>query len=283
MSGNKFKLKVLTSFVLTFTFFAALVSGLALYLSPKGRIANWIHWTFLNLDKEQWADLHTVVVTVMLIAGILHLFWFNWKVFWSYLITRSSRGIRYKNEFALSIVLTLLLIVGSIYKIQPIYSVVSLSGVIDTRFEIKQNEPPVPHAEDMSLEEFAASVLDTNLTYILDKLHDFGLSPSSEKISIGELAAEHNLSPNDLYRMLDSQSYLSDAEELLEIKEGGGYGMWTYQQALLNLNVPDSIARQRLADKGIQISNPSESISILASRYDKKPIDLIRIIADREK
>jgi len=52
----KQRLKIFTSFLLTWTFLAVSISGLALYLSPKGRIANWIQWHLWGYTKEEWGE-----------------------------------------------------------------------------------------------------------------------------------------------------------------------------------------------------------------------------------
>jgi len=48
------------SLLTTFSFIAAAVSGLVLYVSPQGRVAYWQNWTMLRLGKGEWNSLHTL-------------------------------------------------------------------------------------------------------------------------------------------------------------------------------------------------------------------------------
>ena len=82
---NTFKTKAFTSFAITWTFLVSGLAGLILYISPKGRIANWNVWTMIGLEKDQWAAIHTVMSFLFLILAIIHLFVFNWPVFMAYL------------------------------------------------------------------------------------------------------------------------------------------------------------------------------------------------------
>ena len=197
-SQDSFKLKVLTSYVLTFSFLLASLSGVILFLAPKGRIANWIIWTALGLDKEQWASIHMSFVAIMLVAGLLHFFWFNWSVFLGYLRSKKEKVWRHKSEMAIALALTLFFWIGTVYEIQPVISIRNLADAIDLSYENEVNEPPIPHAEEFTLIEVAAMHADSVVDKVVEALSEAGYVTDDPEITLGELAAQYGVSPREL-------------------------------------------------------------------------------------
>ncbi len=116
-------------------FGVSVISGLMLYLSPSGRIANWTNWEILGLSKTQWTSFHIVFITLFIITGIFHIFYFNWKPLWSYISRETKHGIYYKKEFWIAVVISLILVIGTWAKIPPVISVVELGDYITASWE----------------------------------------------------------------------------------------------------------------------------------------------------
>lgn len=55
-----------------------IVSGIAEFVSPFGRLSMMIDWKFLGLGAKQWQALHIVFATLFMCAGMLHI-WINIK------------------------------------------------------------------------------------------------------------------------------------------------------------------------------------------------------------
>jgi Domain of unknown function (DUF4405) len=200
---NNFKFKVFTSFILTFSFFIASFSGIILYFTPKGRVANWIHWTLMGLDKDQWGSIHIIFVTMMLVAGLFHLFWFNWKVFWCYIKTRSSKSIRRPLELGISVILCVLFWLGTVYEVQPAHSLKMLSDVIKESYETAQHEPPIPHAEDLTIQEVADKLAKIPTDELIRKLTSVGYPPSGKSQILGDLAYQFDVSPQTVLNAVE--------------------------------------------------------------------------------
>ena len=81
---KKTNIRAITSLTITLSFALMAFSGIILYLSPKGRVANWTGWTMAGLGKESWGGVHTTIGILFLLASALHLL-YNWKVFLNYL------------------------------------------------------------------------------------------------------------------------------------------------------------------------------------------------------
>jgi hypothetical protein len=48
----RFQLRGFVSLLLTLFFLALSFSGVMLYLTPRGRVANWTGWSMLGLEKR---------------------------------------------------------------------------------------------------------------------------------------------------------------------------------------------------------------------------------------
>jgi len=52
-NDRRFNVRGFTSLTLTLAFLVMLISGIVLYVTPRGRTANWTGWTMLGLEKDQ--------------------------------------------------------------------------------------------------------------------------------------------------------------------------------------------------------------------------------------
>ncbi len=59
--------------MLTVIFAGLAVTGIGLYMAPKGRIAHLTGWTFLGMSRESLATLHTYLGFVMIGLVALHI------------------------------------------------------------------------------------------------------------------------------------------------------------------------------------------------------------------
>lgn len=273
----KFKFKVITSFILTISFLIAALSGLAMYLAPKGRIANWIEWTWLGFTKEEWTAVHTTFVAVFLLAALLHLFYFNWRVFWAYIKQKAQRGIRYKWELAVSLALGLVLWFGTTYEVTPVISLVRLAEAIDVSYETRLNEPPIPHAEELTLLEFSEEVLQIPVEEALETLKKKGYSALNHRETVGDLAERHQVPPRVIYGALSSRG-----EASRKALSYSGYGQKTLAQVCEELEIELSAATRVLNDAGISDADAEETLKAIADRHDRKPIDLVLILTGEE-
>ena len=106
-------------------------TGVILYIAPHGRIAKWIDWHFLGLDKTQYQELHITSMVTFLVFGILHIY-YNWKPIISYMKDSTKKISFTKKEFLIALLLNILFIVGTLTSIQP------FKGFIDMGETIKE-------------------------------------------------------------------------------------------------------------------------------------------------
>jgi hypothetical protein len=70
MRKNKHSIRSLTAFIVTWAFIVLMVTGLVLYVVPHGRVAYWVHWSLVGLEKDQWAWVHMIFGGIVIVAGI---------------------------------------------------------------------------------------------------------------------------------------------------------------------------------------------------------------------
>ncbi|MDP8205890.1 MAG: DUF4405 domain-containing protein [Candidatus Electryonea clarkiae] len=279
MKHTKFKFKILTSFILTISFLLASFSGIILFLTPKGRIANWINWTSLGLDKDQWSEIHIVFVATMLISGLLHLFWFNWKVFWSYIKNKSSRSIRRPWELGISCGLGIILWIGTIYNIQPVNSLSILSDIVKESYEESQNEPPVPHAEEMTLLEAAEKLAGIPVEELIDKLKSAGYQSSGEDQELGELAKKYNIAPQKLLEIISEENELQEkiSSSLYHI---AGQGKMSVEEYCKLKEIDLDTAIKRLKSAGFVDISLQKTLKEYAAESKLPPSDIAKILLE---
>ncbi len=194
---RKFKVKGFTSLLLTFAFLVMGCSGIVLYLTPKGRVAHWTGWTLLGLEKEQWAGIHMNICLLFLIVAGLHLY-LNWGIFWGYLKKKAVAGLHLKWELAAALLIAVVVVAGTLTDTPPFSSIVELNDQIKVYWARQAARAPVPHAEELSLEEFATHI---NLTVddVAEALRQEGFSVDNVQVTIRELAAQKGVAPSDVH------------------------------------------------------------------------------------
>ncbi len=78
MGNSNWSGRAFTSLSSLVSFILLLFTGIILYIQPHGRVAYWIKWNFLGLEKDQWGNIHIFSGLLFLVAGGFHLY-YNWK------------------------------------------------------------------------------------------------------------------------------------------------------------------------------------------------------------
>jgi hypothetical protein len=120
-----FKWRGVATFSLITGMLIEIISGIVLYIVPIGRIANWTNWTLLGLTKQDWAAVHTIFGYFLLIIIGMHLY-FNWRIIVHFFWNKVHSAFNLKREFAVAIIVTLLVLVGTIWHVPPFSSVMEV-------------------------------------------------------------------------------------------------------------------------------------------------------------
>ena len=146
----KFQQRGFASLLMTLSFLVATISGVVLYLAPRGRTANWTGWSMLGFDRNQWIAVHINISLLVLLVAALHLY-LNWSVFRSYVKRMATRGVQVKHESILAVLFTALVVAGASLDLPPFRAVTSYRY----RYQMKahwEQETATQPLEDRSIE-----------------------------------------------------------------------------------------------------------------------------------
>lgn len=266
----RFQWRAFVTLFVTLSFVLLATSGIVLYVAPPGRVAHWSLWTIAGLDKEGWQGIHTIFAFLFVLAGAFHLY-FNWRIFWSYLRSRLAVGIRMKRELALAASLVVAISTLTVAGTPPFATVMNLGERVRQGWSVEGSEPPVPHAEILTLDRLAA-ITQMPLERVLANLEDAGVDGAKPQTTIAALASAHDLTPEQVWVALKGD------EKPKELPAGGGYGRKTVGEVCEQLEVSpeEGLARLRRHGMDTTLETPMKA---LADRHGRQPHDLLQILA----
>jgi hypothetical protein len=202
-----FSWRIFISFGLLLSFLMLLVSGVILYISPPGRVANWTDWRMLGLTKNGWINQHTIFSFTFAILSVFHLFFINWKAFLSYLKTKASRSLKSPLELFVSLSLAVLFGFGTYFSLQPFSAVIDFGDSVSGSWEKRGEQAPVPHAEAMTLVELARQPgLGGDADALKAKLENAGFTVVSVQETLAAIALRNRTTAEKIYRYIAPQN-----------------------------------------------------------------------------
>lgn len=233
---NKFSWKAFISFGLTYSFIIIIISGIVLYVSPPGRYANWVNWKILGSTKAGWQALHTVFSYTFVVLSVFHLFTINWKAFLSYLKSKKQSGLNKKREFYISTALMAVFFFGTIYSIPPFKSVMDFGEYLTESWEKVEEEPPIPHAELLTLTELAVQLKLSSVKEITRKLTLYEIEFDNTEQTLQEIAKINETTPIGIYNQISKKSGAK--------KQGSGIGRKAIETFAVEVGkTPDEVMR----------------------------------------
>lgn len=272
MAKHKFHTRSFISFLLFISIFWILFSGTVLYIAPPGRVAHWQHWTLFGFDKNQWQAQHTIFSYIFIILAIIHAFSLNWRNLWSYVKVKSKNGFRKKDEFISAVALSLLLFFGTSFEIPPLSSFFELGETIGATWEEKSKIAPIPHTENLTLEEIASNYIDDDAENIMQILSDKGIRVLDKNQTLKEIAIQNNISPSEVYHFVSP-----DKKESGKGGSGKGYGRITLKELSFELGI-DIVDIIKLLKANKIEASASKTIRDIASENGLHPSEVMKII-----
>ena len=193
-------IKKITSLTLLTAFVLLIFTSIILYIVPQGRVAYWADWHLLGLSKTQWGNLHINLGALMLIAGLLHIY-YNWKPITAYLKNRAKEMKVFTSSFNVALAITLFTAIGTYYEIPPMSAVISVGETIKERAAVKYGEPPYGHAELSSLKLFAKKQ-DLDLNKSMQQLKDAGIAITGPEETLDAIARANKMTPMQVYDII---------------------------------------------------------------------------------
>jgi hypothetical protein len=296
MATRRFHFRAFISLFMLLSVLIIVVGGVVLYLAPPGRVANWTEWRLLGLTKSQWQGLHTVFAFLFAIGAGIHVY-LNWRVIRSYLFDRARRVVRRKWELVTASSAAVLVLVLTLAGVPPFSTILDLGERASYAWAVPEAEPPIPHAERLHLEGYAAAV---GLTpgEVDDRLAVAGLGPWDPALNLEELAATHGLSPRALNERIGGRTtpfgLMGGGRGAIQLEDGAppgtgvgagagaggwgtGYGRLTIESFCAAEAIQVTEALARLQDAGIT-ARPGDRIRTVATESGTEPAELARIM-----
>lgn len=272
MSHNPFKWRVFISVSLTLTFLVMMVTGIVLYVSPPGRVANWSNWQLLGLSKKGWQNQHVVFGFSFIVLSIFHLFVINWKAFLSYLKSKASRGSSNPVEIIVAVTLFIVLFGGTMNHLAPFEQLILLGDRLSGSWENKSTAPPVPHAETLSLNELGLlPAVAAPGSELVQKLQKSGVKVHDASQTLQQIASDNRMEVMKLYRMIVTERASPT------FSEKTGWGKKTLREAADSAGVTPLALQQALAQQGLK-ATPDELLRDIAQRHGMSASKLIQKI-----
>jgi LysM repeat protein len=278
---KRFSWRGWTTFVLTISFIVDTISGIILYISPPGRIANWTDWRVWGLSKGEWEAVHTIFGYVILIIVFFHLY-YNWKMFLNFIWSKVKKAVNLRWELITATLVSLLIFLGTLWNIPPFSSTMELGEYFKASWEESKTDTPIAHAELLSLQEFAKKI-NVPMDQIQNSLKAAGYRVKDPGQTLGEIAEENGIPPSKLYEAIKAGGGGSGGVKPVvpETIKGSGLGRKTLNAISIEKGIPLDTMIKKLKQKGID-AKPNDSLKNVASKYGKTPHDIFEILSAKE-
>jgi hypothetical protein len=267
-------MRKITSLTALSSFILLLVTIVALYIAPQGRVAYWSDWHLWGLTKTDWGNIHINLGLLFLLSILLHIY-YNWKPIVSYLKNKAKQVRVFTKEFTVAVIITAVVAVGTFFLAPPFHWVMEFSDFLKDSAVRKYGEPPYGHAELSSLKTFAAK-LGFDLPQATQRMKKAGIEFDGSGQSIQEIARINRMSPKQLYAALKPVES-PDAVKKMPDLPPPGLGRRSLADICQEYSLKIPVVLQTLSKNGIT-AKTELSIKEIAAQNNKNPIDIYDII-----
>jgi hypothetical protein len=274
-----------TSLCSLVSFILLCLTGIILYVEPHGRVAYWIKWHFLSLEKDQWGNIHLYSGFLFLVAGGFHIY-YNWKPLINYLSKKIESTLKYKRELVISSSIFIWIAISGIWSLPPLVYISDLGEAIKNSWSTSPElEPPFGHAKLASLQTFCKKQR-IPLDQAMLELRKAGFTIDSSKSTLIEIAESKQTSGMGVYKVIKKLETKPEAmksggtwtpETVEETFSGTGLGNKSIGRIIEEMGLNPSKVYQQLKANGID-ANADDRFKSLADKNNTTPIKLMTII-----
>jgi hypothetical protein len=271
--------------LITAAFLVLLFSGVILFVSPPGRIANWTNWSILTLTKKDWIGLHICFSMLFLLVTIFHLV-FNWRLLLNYFKDRMTQRLGFRWEWPVALAICGCVYAGTRAGVPPFSTLLAFNDRVKESWEQPRERAPIPHAELLTLAELTQKA-GVDMAAATNRLQAKGITGFSPDIVVQELAEKNRHSAQQLYAIILAEPAKSEAGQGRGQGQGrggfgGGGGVGVGWKTLTqfcsdeNIELKDTLAR--LQSKGIKATAKQTMREIAVNNGYNRPYELIEIL-----
>ncbi len=277
MKNKKINWRAFTSVYMGFSAFIVIISGIILYLAPPGRVAHWSYWSLLGLTKTEWQALHTIFTFLMIFFVGLHLY-YNWKPLMNYLRRKTKESFQLRTEMFIALVLTVLIFAGTYNEIPPFSTVMDFGETLTDSWSSEETEPPIPHAEQLTVGEFARliKVPEENFINLLERN---GYAVKDTSLTLEELAAEYDVTPSKFYELVNERQSVAPTTTggSASYVQGSGFGRKKLSEIFNENNLSWEEGIDILSKSNIKVTT-DDKLKNVAEDNNITPIDIIKAL-----
>ena len=278
MKNKKINWRAFTSVYMGFSALVVIFSGIILYLSPPGRVAHWSYWSLFWLTKTEWQAIHTIFTFLFVFFGGLHIY-YNWKPLMNYLRRKTKESFELRREMFIALILTVFVFAGTYNEIPPFSTVMDFGETLTDSWSSDETEPPIPHAEQLTVGEFARliKVPEENFIRMLEKN---GYAVKDTSMTLEDLAVEYGVTPSKFFELVnEKQKSVSSgtAEGSSKYKMGSGFGRKKISEVFEENNLSWDEGVKILEKANIQVES-DERLKSIADENNVSPIDIIKAL-----
>lgn len=276
----------MTSVLSAASFVILVLSGVILFVSPPGRIANWTNWNILSLTKKDWIALHIGFSTLFLLVTVFHLV-FNWRPLVSYFKDRLTRRVGFRWEWLVALAICGGLYAGTCARVPPFSTLLAFNERVKERWDRPRERAPIPHAELLTLAELAQKA-GVEMAVVASRFQAKGITGFSPDIVVQELADTNRRSAQEIYQAMLAEPARGGGGAGQGHGQGqgrggfggggGGPGRKTLTQFCADEGIELKAALARLEAKGLKASADLTMREIAVNNGYTRPYELMDII-----
>lgn len=267
-------LRKITSMTMLVSFVFCVVSSIILYIVPHGRVAFWTDWHLWGLTRTQWSNLHINLGFLLLIAGLLHLY-YNWSVIMAYMKNKARELKVFTPSFIGALLMSLVVGLGTYYEIPPMSTILELSESIKEAASDKYGEPPYGHAELSSLKLFTRRV-ELDLEKSKELLVAKGIRFENDQQSIYDISKLNALTPQLVYEAMKEEA-VPGKKKMFPDEPYPGFGRKTLGEICTEFQLDTDEIVRGLAGKKIKAAS-GQTIKEIAEGVDMDPHQFFEIL-----
>jgi len=280
-----FAWRALTSVLIAASFLILVFSGIMLFVSPPGRIANWTNWNILGLRKQEWISLHIAFSALFLVVVMAHVF-FNWRPLLNYFKDRVSRRLGFRWEWVAALAICVLVYGGTRTNVPPFSSLLAFNERVKESWDEPRQRAPIPHAELLTLADLAQKA-GVDLSTATNRLRSQGIEGISPEIIVQQLADQNQRSSQQIYEALVASVRNEGGHGKGDGRgpgfgEGGGKeggtGWKTLSQFCADEGIEIKDTLTRLEAKGLKVTADETLREIAVNNGYSRPYEILEVI-----
>jgi len=193
-------IRKITSLTALISFLLIFLTSIILYIVPQGRVAYWSDWHLWGLSKTQWGNIHINLGFLFILSILLHIY-YNWNPILNYMKDKQKNLKIFTKNFNVALILTLIVVIGTLFMIPPFSSILDLSDKIKNDAAVKYGEPPFGHAEEAPFNSLVKK-MGLDFKKSVAKLEKAGIKIDAPDQIFLEIAKKYDYTPKEVYDII---------------------------------------------------------------------------------